>query len=92
MNLSSATSHAWVVTRERPFRYKSTNLVSFIIQTVLITDRVLTRDLRLGLTSHVLFPLMLIHPAAAKKNKKKKTLRNSYNVIDKLYTNEIVIL
>ena len=25
--LSSVTSHAWVVTRERPCRYKSTNLV-----------------------------------------------------------------
>ena len=29
--LSSATGHAWVVTRERPCRYKSTNLVFILI-------------------------------------------------------------
>ena len=28
MNLSSVVGHAWVVTRERPCRYKSMNLVS----------------------------------------------------------------
>ena len=33
-DLSSATSHALVVTREKPCRYKSTNLVSVLLQSV----------------------------------------------------------